>query len=84
MPLDVRLPGMSGLDLLEWIKGQASLRAVRVVMLSAALDPAALDRAHEAGADGFLTKPTTFEGLQTLGALVNGLQDQWGWTRPRE
>jgi len=73
--LDVNLPGISGLDVLEWIKSQTSLRGLRVVMLSSSSDPANVNRAYAAGADAFLTKPTSFGALV---ALVEGLQEHWG------
>jgi CheY-like chemotaxis protein len=73
--LDVNLPGMSGLEVLEWIKLQPSLRGLRVVMLSSSSDPANVNRAYAAGADAFLTKPASFGALV---ALVEGLQEHWG------
>ena len=73
--LDVNLPGMSGLEVLEWIRVQPSLRGLRVVMLSSSSDPANVNRAYGAGADAFLTKPTSFGALV---ALVEGLQEHWG------
>jgi len=79
--LDYNLPGISGEGVLEWIKTQPSLRAVRVVMISSHRDPDAINRAYEAGADAFLTKPA---GFGALVELVEGLQDHWGRPRPHE
>jgi CheY-like chemotaxis protein len=73
--LDVNLPGISGLDVLDWIKGEPSLRTLRVVMLSSSSDPVTVNRAYAAGADAFLTKPTSFGALV---ALVEGLQEHSG------
>jgi CheY-like chemotaxis protein len=79
--LDYNLPGISGQDVLEWIKAQSSLRAVRVVMLSSQRDPDVISRAYEAGVDAFLTKPA---GFGALVELVEGLRDHWGRPRPHE
>jgi len=73
--LDVNLPGISGLDVLDWIKAEPSLRGLRVVMLSSSSDPVNVNRAYALGADAFLTKPTSFGALV---ALVEGLQEHWG------
>jgi len=75
--LDVNLPGISGLDVLEWIKSQPALKVLRVVMLSSSSEPASVNRAYAIGADAFLTKPTSFGALV---ALVEGLQEHWGRT----
>ena len=34
--LDMRMPGISGLDVLDWIRGHSDLRYTRVVLLTAA------------------------------------------------
>jgi DNA-binding NarL/FixJ family response regulator len=44
-------------------------------MLSSSSDPVTVNRAYAAGADAFLTKPTSFGALV---ALVEGLQEHWG------
>ncbi len=62
--LDVRLPGISGLALLDIIKKNPALRHVPIHMISA------LERQHSAlrmGAIGYLGKPVTIDGVR--GAL---------------
>ncbi|MCX5655729.1 MAG: response regulator [Planctomycetota bacterium] len=61
--LDLMLPGMSGLELCRLLKSARSTRSIPVVILTA-LDRA-VDRRHgfETGADDYLTKPFTPEGL---------------------
>jgi len=61
--LDINLPGMSGLELLRWIKSRGELSRLKAVMLttsSAELDKAA---AAEFDADSYLTKPLQPEDL---------------------
>jgi CheY-like chemotaxis protein len=79
--LDVHLPGISGLEVLEWIRTQPSLRTLRVVMLSSDKDSDIMSCAYKAGVDAFLTKPA---GFGVLVELVEGLQDHWGRARPHE
>jgi CheY-like chemotaxis protein len=61
--LDLMLPGMSGLELCRQLKSARSTRLIPIVILTA-LDRT-IDRRHgfETGADDYLTKPFTPEGL---------------------
>jgi CheY-like chemotaxis protein len=61
--LDLKLPGMSGWEVLDTLKNDASLRHIPVHILSA-LDET-LD-AYKHGALGFLSKPINQEGLESV------------------
>ena len=61
--LDVRLPGMSGLELQNWLA--ASNRRVPVIFISAHGDGQVRRQALEAGAVDFLQKPFSAEDLFT-------------------
>jgi CheY-like chemotaxis protein len=72
--LDVNLPGIDGPEVCRRIKSGAvaSLRAVPVVMLTAAIEEENRRRCLEAGADAYLTKP--FSPLALLDLLDTHLQ----------
>ena len=53
--LDVRLPGMSGLDLLERLRATGT--APPVIIISADHDPSVRERAYENGCVAFFLKP---------------------------
>ncbi|HEY8310056.1 MAG TPA: protein kinase [Gemmatimonadaceae bacterium] len=55
--LDVRMPGMDGMEVLRRMKRDASTRDIPVVMISAADDLTTIAACIEAGADDFLPKP---------------------------
>lgn len=59
--LDVLMPNISGIEAAQRIKGE--LKDVSVIMLSAAEDSKAIERAMYAGADGYLSKEVTSEEL---------------------
>ena len=54
--LDLRLPGMSGLDVLVRIKSHRQLRRTPVVILSSSDEPLDIERCFDAGANAFVTK----------------------------
>jgi two-component system cell cycle response regulator DivK len=55
--VDIRLPGMSGLELTRQVKQDARLRQTIVIALTALTTEEDKQRAREAGCDGYLTKP---------------------------
>jgi two-component system, NtrC family, sensor kinase len=55
--LDMRMPVMSGLDVLAWIRSHPDLRYTRVVLLTAAAGSHEKVEALSAGADDYITKP---------------------------
>ena len=63
--VDLHLPDMSGLDVLTAVR--AELPETRIVMVTADATASARATAHEAGADGFVTKP--IDVAQVLGLL---------------
>jgi CheY-like chemotaxis protein len=55
--LDIRLPGIDGLEVLRRVRSDDDLGDVRVVMMSAHTSPETLEAAREEGSDGYLVKP---------------------------
>jgi CheY-like chemotaxis protein len=55
--LDLMMPGMSGLELLEQLEAQNLLKDVPAIILTASNDPRTKQKALELGATEFLTKP---------------------------
>lgn len=60
---DVRMPGMSGLDLLQKMRETAATRHIPFVLISSASDADTIKRAVSLGADGYIVKPFAFEDL---------------------
>ena len=72
--LDLRMPGMSGLDLLMHLAATGS--PIPVVILTAHSDDEARRRTLQAGAVAFLGKP--FHGEALLGAVRRALAEKPG------
>lgn len=56
--LDLKLPKVSGLEVLKRIREEASTKHLPVVVLTATDDEAQIDAAYRAGANSFVQKPT--------------------------
>ena len=68
--LDIKMPGMDGLALLERLRERPATATVPVVFMTARGRQADLDRYHAAGAAGVIVKP--FDPL-TLADRIRGL-----------
>lgn len=55
--LDLMLPGRDGLEILRWLRGDATLSATPVLLLTARVDDEDKIVGLELGADDYLTKP---------------------------
>ena len=76
--LDLKLPKIDGLEVLERIKADENLRAVPVVMLTSSREERDLVRSYELGVNAYVVKPVDFhefvEAIKELGlfwAVIN-------------
>lgn len=67
---DINMPGMSGLELLKFIKQKFKQPPPVVMMITAYGDQENHDTAMRLGADDFLTKPLNFNALKEKLATV--------------
>lgn len=69
--LDVMLPGRSGFDILDELRADPETAALPVLMLTARGQSADRDRAEQAGASRFMSKPfSNAEVLDSVNALA--------------
>lgn len=64
MIVDINMPEVTGLDLLEFLRRRREWKSLPVLMLSSEAADVMVDRALAIGADGYMTKPITFEELE--------------------
>ncbi len=76
--LDLKLPKVDGLEVLEQVKRNGELRQIPVVMLTSSREERDLVRSYELGVNAFVVKPVDFnrffEAIQDLGmfwAILN-------------
>ncbi len=79
MVLDINMPEVSGIDLLEFLRMRDDLRKIPVVMLSSETTDRQVDEALGLGADAFVFKPVTIEELE--GAIQRAFTAHQGGSR---
>jgi CheY-like chemotaxis protein len=71
--LDLKLPYKHGFEVLKWIREQASLDSVVVVVLTSSAENRDHQKAYALGARSYLIKPPTAEMLHELMASMQSL-----------
>jgi CheY-like chemotaxis protein len=61
--LDLKMPRKSGLEVLGWIRGQAEMKRLMVVIFTSSKHDQDINKAYELGANSYLVKPVGFEEL---------------------
>ena len=73
MLLDLKLPKLDGLEVLEMIRASAPLKSVPVVMLTSSREEQDLVRSYELGVNAYVVKPVEFnefvEAIADLGVF---------------
>ena len=61
--LDLKLPRMSGLEVLAWMRSQPGLKRLPVVVLTSSKESSDINRAYDLGTNSYLVKPVAFDAL---------------------
>jgi CheY-like chemotaxis protein len=69
--LDLKMPRKSGLEVLQWLRGQPRLRFVPVIIFTSSRESSDIARAYELGANSYLVKPVSFDQLKEMVRDVN-------------
>ena len=77
--LDLKLPGMSGVDLLREIRKTPRVQNAPVIIMTSSLDPRDFEACQELKVSAFIPKPVTFDlfskaitGLPYMAASLSG------------
>ena len=62
--LDINMPEISGLDLLEFLRRRKEWKELPIIMLSSESAESIVDKTLQMGADSYLMKPVTIEELE--------------------
>jgi CheY-like chemotaxis protein len=72
--LDIKMPRLDGLELLEIIRKDPQLRRLIVIMLSSSGEQKDVDRAFELNANSYLVKPAQLDGMTQV---LETLKSYW-------
>lgn len=72
--LDLNMPRMDGRRALEIIKADPEFKKIPVVVLTTSQAEEDIVRSYETGANSFITKPVSFEGLVNV---MDSLKNYW-------
>ncbi len=76
--LDLNLPDMTGVDILQRVKGNEHTRRSPVVILTTTDDEREIQRCYDLGANVYITKPVDYEGfanaIRQLGLFFSVMQ----------
>lgn len=68
--LDLNLPGRKGHEILRWLRWEAGVTQLPVIVLTSSVSPADVHRAYELGANSYLEKPTSHASMRELAEMV--------------
>ena len=72
--LDLNLPGLSGLEILKFIRDTPYFRMVPVILFTTSDDPDDIRLSMEYGANAYLSKP---DGYENLVRCLHSVHDFW-------
>jgi len=72
--LDLKMPGISGLEVLKLAKGTAEIKRIPVIILTSSKEEGDRAMSYDLGANSYLVKPISFEGFLEV---VNKVADYW-------
>jgi len=72
--LDLKLPRLSGLEVLQWIRQQVELKRMLVIVLTASQEAPDVNQAYDLGANSYLVKPVDFRAFLEM---VRTLEAYW-------
>jgi CheY-like chemotaxis protein len=64
--LDLKMPGTDGFEVLQWVRQEAGLKRLLIVVLTSSNLQADVNRAYELGANSYLVKPVEFSEMVNM------------------
>jgi CheY-like chemotaxis protein len=74
MLLDLKMPRVSGFDVLTWLRGQPALKRLPVVVLTSSKQEEDVNRAYDLGVNSYIVKPS---GLKQIADVAAQIETYW-------
>ena len=72
--LDIRMPKVDGVEVLQQVKQDEELRKIPVIMITTTDDPREVENCHRLGCSNYITKPIDYdkfvESIKQLGLFL--------------
>lgn len=69
--LDLKLPKLNGIEVLESIKSDSNLKSIPVVMMTSSNQGSDLERCYELGANSYVVKPIDFKEFTEVAKSIS-------------
>lgn len=80
--LDLKMPRMSGLELLSWVREHPEYRVIPTIIMTSSRLERDIENAYTLGANTYMVKPSSFEDLAKMVKLAH---DYWAVsTKPKK
>lgn len=73
--MDIKMPGRTGFEVLEWAKQDHLLRRIPIIIVSSSANPADINHAYDSGANAYMVKPVDFHEVERL---FHSITHYWG------
>jgi CheY-like chemotaxis protein len=70
--LDLKMPRLSGFDLLAWLRREALFKKTPVIVLTSSNHETDIKHAYDLGANSYLVKPVGFDALVEVARTIHG------------
>jgi CheY-like chemotaxis protein len=74
MLLDLKLPRVSGFEVLRWLRAEPGLRRLPVVVLTSSTQDDDISQAYDLGANSYVVKPS---GLKQIAEVAKQIEAYW-------
>jgi CheY-like chemotaxis protein len=71
MLLDLKMPMLDGFEVLEWVRNQPNLKRLIIIAQTSSPRSEDVNRVYNLGANGFLTKPGSFDELIRMAKTIS-------------
>jgi CheY-like chemotaxis protein len=69
--VDLKMPRMSGLELLRWIRDHTAYKVIPTIIMSSSRQDSDIEKAYELGANTYMIKPSSFDELIKMVKLAH-------------
>jgi CheY-like chemotaxis protein len=69
--VDLKMPRMSGLELLQWIRDHSNYKVIPTIIMSSSRQDSDIEKAYDLGANTYIIKPSSFDELARVVKLTH-------------